>query len=83
MKFTAEFGKMLKQAREQQGVSQGELAKALGYSSPQYVSNYERGLCLPPMKKIKTIIKATNLDSQKVYEVLKNYYDEELKKLIF
>lgn len=43
------IGTFLKSRRIERGLTQAELAKALGYSSPQFVSNWERGLCLPPL----------------------------------
>lgn len=83
MKFNEEFGQLLKKARESHGISQSELARKLGYSSPQYISNYERGLCMPPMKNIKKIIREIDLDPQRIFLILKEYQEGELRKLIF
>ena len=41
----AKMPKLIRTAREKCNVTQGELAKALDLSSPQYVSNIERGVC--------------------------------------
>lgn len=50
-----EFGEFLKTKREAAKLSQSEVAKNLGYSSPQFISNFERGLCAPPLAALKRI----------------------------
>lgn len=61
-----ELKNFLKDARKRAGLSQGELAKILGYTTPQFVSNWERGKCSVPPKKIKAFIRATKLRSDQV-----------------
>ena len=41
----SKFSEVFSQARTESGFSQVELAKALGLTSAQYISNCERGLC--------------------------------------
>ena len=48
-------GILIKAGRAERGVSQGKLAKMLGYTTPQYISNAERGLCSMPIKKLRKI----------------------------
>jgi transcriptional regulator with XRE-family HTH domain len=43
---------LIKQKRIEKGFSQAKLAKALGYSSGQFVSNWERGESYPPMDRL-------------------------------
>lgn len=43
------FGKWLKQKRQDVNTSQREVANELGYTTPQFVSNWERGLITPPL----------------------------------
>lgn len=50
------LAKLLKRAREGRGFSQAEVAKKLGYTSPQFISNMERGLCAPPLKAVKELV---------------------------
>ena len=40
-----EFGAYLKSKRTKAQLSQTEVSEALGYTSPQFISNFERGLC--------------------------------------
>ena len=48
-------GSLIKAGRGERGISQGKLAKMLGYTTPQYISNAERGLCSMPVKKLRKI----------------------------
>jgi len=45
----------LKKLRIQAGVSQRDVADQLGYSTPQFISNWERGVSCPPYKSIKKL----------------------------
>lgn len=49
----------IKSARESVGLSQRELAEKLGYSTGQFISNMERGLCSLPLNKMKKLCKLT------------------------
>lgn len=37
------FGEFLKQKRIEAGISQAKISDALGFTTPQYISNIERG----------------------------------------
>jgi len=57
------LGIILKKMREAIGLSQTEVAKMLGYTTAQFVSNWERGIINPPiatMKSLETIYKVTS-----------------------
>jgi len=47
----------LKEARKAKGLTQADLSKALGFSTPQFISNAERGLCQIPTKHYKKLAK--------------------------
>lgn len=46
---------MLKQRREAVGMTQGSLSRELGYSSPQFISNWERGQSAIPERHFRKI----------------------------
>lgn len=48
-----QLGRWLKQMREEAGLTQADLAKALGYDNAQIISNIERGVSAIPQKRIK------------------------------
>lgn len=43
------FGQYLRSKRQQVGLSQLDVSKKLGYTSSQFVSNWERGVSAPPL----------------------------------
>lgn len=45
----------LKKLRENQGLTQNDVAEIMGYESPQLVSNNERGVSMPPLKSLKKL----------------------------
>lgn len=46
----------LREKRLDSGLSQLDVARELGYASPQFVSNWERGLVSPPLETIAVLI---------------------------
>lgn len=64
-----ELSKFLKEKRLQAGLSQGDVAKKLGYTSPQFVSNWERGLSQPPVATLRKIAQIYNISANDMFEV--------------
>lgn len=57
--------KILLESRHKAGLSQKDVAEAMGYTSPQFVSNIERGLVNIPvesMKKLARVLKMSPRD---------------------
>jgi transcriptional regulator with XRE-family HTH domain len=52
-----EFRKIFRKLREEKGITQEELAKALGYKNNSYISRIERGDFLPARDKLKKMAK--------------------------
>lgn len=65
-----ELASYLKQKRMGAGLSQGEVAEKLGYTTAQFVSNWERGIAKPPLV---ALAKLTKLYSLSVDDVLDRY----------
>lgn len=65
----AEF---LKQKRTVAGLSQGEVADKLGYSTPQFISNWERGVSRPPISVLKKLGELYKVSSEDLFEVVLN-----------
>lgn len=64
------LGKFLKQKRQVADISQGVLAEKLGGLHPQFVSNWERGLCAPPSHCIDTLISVLRINREDMVEVM-------------
>lgn len=73
------FGTLLKQLRLASGLSQGKVAKILGYSSPQFVSNWERGLSDPPLD---TFAKLAEIYSVSLETLLNDYVQYRVQGLV-
>lgn len=64
------LGAYLKNQREKRGLTQSEVASKLGYGSPQFISNIERGISNVPLKSLKVIIDLYQIQPQEVIDIL-------------
>jgi len=74
----------LRQKRVESGLSQLDVARELGYSSPQFVSNWERGLVSPPLETIAVLVDLYKIPSAEVVgrilEETRDYLEASLGK---
>ena len=73
------LSKYLQMKREASGLTQAQVAKALKYSWAQYVSNWERGACPPPMSKLSELAKIYKLNPAEFMDVIINETIQELE----
>ncbi len=64
------FGKFLTGLRAEAGLTQGDVAKLLDYSTPQFISNVERGICTTP---IHVMVGMAKIYGVSVDSILKAY----------
>lgn len=64
------IGFYLREARNETGLTQSQVAKKLRYSSPQFVSNWERGVCNPPLKHLRTLSNLYRINRKEMLEML-------------
>lgn len=64
------LNEFLIQARENKGMTQKHLAKKLGIVSPQLISNWERGLCTPPIKKLNKLSEILEIEFDPTFEMV-------------
>lgn len=74
------FGSFLKKARQSRKYSQGDVAKVLGYSSAQFISNLERGISPPPLKVLKVLVKLYDVKPDEVMRVIEDEQRRQLKE---
>lgn len=65
-----DLAKFLKDKRIEAGISQGTVAKKLGYTSPQFISNWERGLSRPPVTTLRKIAQIYNISPNEMFDVI-------------
>jgi transcriptional regulator with XRE-family HTH domain len=74
------LGEFLQSKRIKAGLSQGDVATKLGYSSPQFISNFERGLCAPPLNKLKLLVQLYDLNGEEVMKLMLKEHEKHLRK---
>jgi transcriptional regulator with XRE-family HTH domain len=52
------------------GFTQAEISIALGYTSAQFISNFERGIAAPPLNKLKVITKLYRIDVSEIVDLM-------------
>ena len=67
-----------KAMRRKVGLSQRDVASKLGYSTPQFISNWERGVSYPPLGGIK---KLAQLYKVVPIEIVGQIKESEIKEL--
>lgn len=60
----------LREKRQNVGLSQAKVARILGYSTAQFVSNWERGLSEPPIGTLKTLAKLYSIPIEEMFNVV-------------
>ena len=80
-----ELGKFLAEQRTRAGLTQRDVARRLGYTTPQFVSNWERGVALPPLSDLPLITSLYNLQPEevidRVVELQRASYEDQLNEL--
>lgn len=64
------LGEYLQAMRTKAGLTQREVSLALGYSSAQFISNFERGIAVPPLKKLKVLVKMYDMPVETVMDMI-------------
>ena len=75
-----DLGQFLKSKREGAGLSQGQVAKKLKYTSPQFVSNWERGVSYPPIKILKVLSLMYRVSTDELFELILRHSIEQLRE---
>jgi transcriptional regulator with XRE-family HTH domain len=74
------LGAYLREKRERAGYTQSDIAQKLGYSTPQFISNFERGLCAPPMKNLKTFVKLYKISVDEIVNLIIKEQESTLRR---
>ncbi|MBY0316440.1 MAG: helix-turn-helix domain-containing protein [Bdellovibrionales bacterium] len=80
--ISKKLGEYLRVKRVDAGLSQKQVADKLKYSTPQFVSNFERGLCAPPMKALRVLVRLYNLNASEFTNFVLELQEEYLKREI-
>jgi len=75
-------GKYMRKKRIDAGFSQQEIANMMGYSSSQFPSNAERGLCMYPLGKIKKVSAALEINLSEIAGIILEERAKEINKAL-
>ncbi len=70
------IGTSLRDARKKAGLSQGELGAIFGYTCGQFVSNWERGISLPPIETLPRLAEVLLLPARAVIAAFHGYHQK-------
>lgn len=73
------FADFLRESRIKANMSQIEVASELGYSTSQFISNWERELAAPPVKVLKKLGKLYSVSSEKLLDLLIAHNEQNLR----
>jgi len=69
-KADKQLGEYLRRKREALSLTQSEVAQKLGYGSPQFISNIERGISNVPVKSLRVLIDLYQISADEVIHIL-------------
>ena len=72
-------GKFLRERRVKAGLTQWDVAHHLQYSTAQFISNWERGVSLPPLDSLPRLATLFRVPGREVIEVMHTYQEQMLK----
>ena len=80
MKKQRAMAEYLKEKRAKANLTQSDVASKLGYSSPQFVSNWERGLAKPPVFVLRDLTKLYRVPANEMFSVLLAEVESDLRE---
>lgn len=72
-------GRFLHTRRVKAGLTQLDVANHLSYTTAQFVSNWERGISMPPMETLPVLAKLMKIPPRDFIDVLNDYHEQVLK----
>ena len=72
-------GRFLREKRSRAGLTQWDVAHHLKYSTAQFVSNWERGVSLPPLEVLPKLTNLFGIPNREVIDTMHHYQEQVLK----
>ena len=64
------LAQFLKEKRILSGCSQSVVSQKLGYKTPQFISNWERGISVPPINVIRKVAQMYHSSAEELFELI-------------
>ncbi len=74
-----QLGSLIREHRQNLGLTQLELSQKLGYDSTQFVSLFERGLSKVPLNVLGQVIVILGIPEKKIVDTLLKAYEQNVK----
>ncbi len=75
-----DIGEYLRLRRIAAGLTQKQVSNALNYGSAQFVSNWERGKCVPPIDAVRSLVPLLSLSKGIIIELYSLRTQRKLEK---
>ncbi len=72
-------GQFIKKKREDAGLTQRDVASHLKYTTAQFVSNWERGISMPPLDALPRLSKLLAVSAKDFIKVVHTHQEQQLK----
>lgn len=79
LKYRA-IGQFFRTSRLKAGLSQDEVAQRLCYETAQMISNWERGICLPPANKLYQLATMYKIPRREIIQIFLDETEKQLRK---
>jgi transcriptional regulator with XRE-family HTH domain len=83
LKKRGQLASFLKEKRVTAGLTQSQVAEKLGYSSPQFISNWERGLASPPVFILRDLTKMYKVSADEMFKLLMSEMERDLHRQFY
>ncbi len=77
-----DLGILVREYRQEKGLTQLDLARRLGFDSPQFISLFERGLSKIPLNVLGKLITILGIPEKKIMKSLLKSYEVTLRQEI-
>ena len=64
------LGDFLRDTRESSSMTQADVSQRLGYTSPQFISNIERGISVIPLKTLAKMVTLYKVNPEVVVKII-------------
>lgn len=61
-------------------LTQAQVADHLGYATPQFISNWERGVSTPPINIIKKLAAFYKVDAESIFKLIEEQTIKEVRR---
>lgn len=80
MKRKFNIGLLVKQKRTRLGLTQKEVTDKMGWETPQFISNIERGVSQPPLKSAPKLCNILNISAYAMHGAYIKDFNKEFHK---